>query len=558
MPLLTPIPVGFVLDNRYEVAQFLGYGGFGRTYLARDRQRFSELCVLKEFAPQISSPEILRKAAELFQREAGTLYQLRHHQIPEFRAILQATIDQQQILLIVEQYIAGETYEQWVDAGNRLDEAGAVQFLQDLLPVLGYVHDRGVIHRDISPDNLIREKLTSKPFLIDFGSVKQVATTAMQMSGVMSGTQIHKPGFSPPEQLRGEVTPSTDLYSLAVTTLVLMTGRSPLELYDGQMATWRWREFVSVSSGFATFLDRLLAYQANDRPPTALAAAQLLQSIAGISGLAPGDLAPYIPPTPVVGLPSTPNLARREAPASQMRTIAIAPSAPNTHFPTTYPAQTPRLPRQSDRDPSLRDAEFHKPAFQREEPQEDILWSVIQFPWKLLKLTFKGLWMGIKAIDWVLTWVWRGILILGLLAGGAAATYFWNLRSEVPVAQQRRQTQTEPKPQLPRLNLPSLELPQIPELKLPTIPDIQLPALPEIKIPDWAKAKSASCTETIARSEETGLTKSQFYQKVNAKFRRQHPELNDRSLTDRPEDARLRQDWCSIAEQVLAETPKVP
>ncbi len=573
MPLLTPIPIGFVLDNRYEVAQFLGYGGFGRTYLARDRQRFSELCVLKEFAPQISSPEILRKAAELFQREAGTLYQLRHPQIPEFRAILQATIDNSDVLLIIEQYIAGETYEQWVDAGNRLDETGAIQFLQDLLPVLGYVHDRGVIHRDISPDNLIREARTTKPFLIDFGSVKQVATTAMQMSGVMSGTQIHKPGFSPPEQLRGDITPSTDLYSLAVTTVVLMTGRSPLELYDGQMAQWRWREFVSVSPGFGDLLDRLLAYQSTDRPRTALNAAQLLQSLVGISGLNPGDLAPYIPPTPVVGLPGavsnagqTPaqTPARPEAPMSQMRTIAIAPAAPATHFPTTYPAQSPRLPRQSDRpqnspdqnfrDQTSQDPDFQKATFDRNEPQDDILWRVIKFPWTVLVWCLKALWMGIKAIDWVLTWVWRAILIVALLAGGAAASYFWSLRSEPPVAQQRRSPQSEP--QNPGLRFP--ELPQFPELKLPTFPEVQLPTLPEIKLPDWTQGKSTSCVETIARSEEIGLTKAKFYQKVNARFVEKHPELNGRSLTDGPEDAALRQDWCAIADKVLSETPKTP
>ena len=72
MPLSSPLSNGSLLDNRYEISQFLGHGGFGRTYLARDRQRFNESCVLKEFAPQINSPEILRKAEELFQREAGT------------------------------------------------------------------------------------------------------------------------------------------------------------------------------------------------------------------------------------------------------------------------------------------------------------------------------------------------------------------------------------------------------------------------------------------------------------------------------------------------------
>lgn len=629
MPLLTPIPVGFVLDNRYEVAQFLGYGGFGRTYLARDRQRFNELCVLKEFAPQISAPEVLRKAAELFQREAGTLYQLRHEQIPEFRAILQATIDHQDVLLIIEQYISGETYEQWVDAGNRLDEVGAVQFLQDLLPVLSYVHDRGVVHRDISPDNLIRETRTHKPYLIDFGSVKQVASTAMQLSGVASGTQIHKPGFSPPEQLRGEVTPSTDLYSLAVTTLVLMTGRSPLELYDSQMASWRWRDLLSLSPGFGNFLDRLLAYRPTDRPQSALVASQLLHSIVGISGLAPGDLAPYIPPTPILPSPAAPILDAsgpssrggapnaamsrspnpQNAPVSQMRTIAIAPADPGTIFPTTYP--TPNLARQSDRrsdqqsprhnpryspqknsqhsqisptypdarrrnqgresdrlDPAFQDSGFH--GSHRDQPEEDILWKVISFPWKLIGWGFKGLWMGILALDWVLTWVWRAILILGLLAGGAAASFFWSLReSPNPIAQQRSSQQRSPQPNAPNnsplsgFQLPSIEWPTLPEVKLPEVklPEVQLPTLPnlklpEVKLPDWAAGQSSSCAETIARSEAFGFTKAQFNQQVNTRFHHQHPELKDRLLTDRPEDAGLRQDWCAIADQILTETPK--
>ena len=561
MPLLTPISVGFVLDNRYEVVQFLGYGGFGRTYLARDRQRFNELCVLKEFAPQISSPEILRKAAELFQREAGTLYQLRHEQIPEFRAILQATIDTNDVLLIVEQYISGETYEQWVEAGNRLDEAGAVQFLKDILPVLSYVHDRGVVHRDISPDNLIREATTGKPFLIDFGSVKQVATTAMQLSSgqssnLKSATQIHKPGFSPPEQLYGNITPSTDLYSLAVTTLVMMTGRSPLELYDSQQATWHWRNYLQLSPEFTNFLDRLLAYQAADRPASANIANQLLNTIATFPSIPPGTLAPYIPSTPAT-IPAAPG---DRPPVSQMRTVAVAPA--NSSFPTTYPD---RIPKQSDRLDTNRAKNNNlvdRPNIRPDNrPEESGLLTLIKLPWKLLVWFLKGLWMGVKAIDWVLTWVWRAILIVGLLALGAVATFFWSNRSPQPAADLPQQSRNRsPQPSSPPEGLPDWQLPDLPQIKLPEVnlPELNIPTLPDIKFPDiklpnWATAKPERCADTIGRHDEAGLTKAQFYQQVNARFSRQHPELNGRSLSSNPEDAGLRQDWCSIAEQVLAD-----
>ncbi len=552
MPLLTPISTGFLLENRYEVTQFLGYGGFGRTYLARDRQRFNEICVLKEFAPQINSPDVLRKAEELFRREAGTLYQLRHEQIPEFRATLAIKIDGQDVLLIVEQYIAGQTYEQWVEGGDRLDEAGAVQFLRDLLPVLTYIHTRGVVHRDISPDNLILEKNSRKPFLIDFGSVRQVATTAMQMSGMAAATQIHKPGFSPREQLRGEVSPSTDLYSLAVTTLVLVTGRSPLELYDDLIDQWHWRQFVRFNPTLEKLLDQMLATRITDRIPSAMVAMQILDSIGGLPGLAPGDLAPYIPPQPIVHLPSAipqtiaPQARYNPDQLSQMRTVAIAPADthPTQAFPTTYPQRRGEM-QVADRaevDDRGRDRESHQ-------PEDDGLWSLVKLPGRILMWGLKGLWMGIKAIDWMMTWVWRAILIVMLLAGGAVASYLWKTGQE-KVAQVEEQVRS---PQVQFPGIPNLKFPeiQIPEIQ---IPEIKMPELNLPQMPQWNVTKSKNCAETIARFEQSGLSKQQFYGAVDKKFRANHPELAGRGLTDSPEDAPLRQEWCAIADQVLNET----
>ncbi|MCY7282680.1 MAG: hypothetical protein LH679_04395, partial [Cyanobacteria bacterium CAN_BIN43] len=105
-------------------------------------------------------------------------------------------------------------------------------------------------------------------------------------------------------------------------------------------------------------------------------------------------------------------------------------------------------------------------------------------------------------------------------------------------------------PKLPQIKLPDVKLP---ELNVPTLPDIKLP---DVKLPNWATAKSDRCADTIGRYEEAGLTKAEFYQQINTRFSRQHPELNGRSLSSNPEDAGLRQDWCSIAEQILADAPR--
>ena len=74
----TALLSGQILRHHYLIIRELGHGGFGRTYLAKDQHRFDELCVLKEFAPQVKGNYELKKSRELFQREAQTLYQLKH------------------------------------------------------------------------------------------------------------------------------------------------------------------------------------------------------------------------------------------------------------------------------------------------------------------------------------------------------------------------------------------------------------------------------------------------------------------------------------------------
>ena len=271
-----------LLGSRYRILRELGRGGFGYTYLAEDVNRFNELCVLKEFLPQVNDNEALRKAKQLFEREADVLYQLNHPQIPKFRELLRVQNRGQGRLFLVQDYVEGPTYQELLEtrlsAGNRFAESEVIRLLQQILPVLSYLHSIGVIHRDIAPDNLISRNTDGLPVLIDFGGVKQLATVVQQQvshDGVP--TRLGKAGYAPEEQMEsGQVSPSADLYALAVTALVLLTGQGPDVLYDRYTQRWRWQDYVSISPRLATVLERMLAPRVGDRYSSATAVAQAL------------------------------------------------------------------------------------------------------------------------------------------------------------------------------------------------------------------------------------------------------------------------------------------
>lgn len=274
---------GQVLGWRYQVVRELGHGGFGRTYLATDNHRFNELCVLKEFAPQMQGSQALEKAQELFSREAGILYQLQHPQIPRFRELFRAEVQGQGKLFLVQDYVSGQTYQALLQThlqqGHGFTESEVTQLLFQLLPVLSYIHSLGVVHRDISPDNLMQRDADGLPVLIDFGGVKQVVAevmSAIYQPIAPTVTRLGKIGYAPAEQMEdGEVFPHSDLYALAVTVLVLLTGQQPLELFQGD---WRrWQRQVKLSPTLSSVLDKMLDPYPERRFQSAQAVLQALQ-----------------------------------------------------------------------------------------------------------------------------------------------------------------------------------------------------------------------------------------------------------------------------------------
>lgn len=129
-------------------------------------------------------------------------------------------------------------------------------------PVLKFVHEHNILHRDIKPPNIIIRVSDGKPVLIDFG----VAKVLQSSSFIQQATALATLHYAAPEQFRGSVFQNSDLYSLGVTCISLITGVFSVEkVYDGASLGWCWRNFIPatniISDGLGQILDKLLQFQ---------------------------------------------------------------------------------------------------------------------------------------------------------------------------------------------------------------------------------------------------------------------------------------------------------
>jgi formylglycine-generating enzyme required for sulfatase activity len=245
-----------VLQERYRGVRVIGEGGFGRTFLAVDEQRLNTPCVIKQFLLQQSGSAALEKATDLFKQEAFRLRDLgKHSHIPD----LLAFFPQEGRLYLIQEFIEGKNLLHELQQKGKFSESEVKQILIELLPILQFVHDNKVIHRDIKPENIIRSSQTGALFLIDFGVSKELGGSVLSRVGTITGT----PGYAPPEQFRGIVFLNSDLYSLAITCIRLLTGYFQKTdgadlLFDSMRMQWVWKQYVSVSKELEIVLDKML------------------------------------------------------------------------------------------------------------------------------------------------------------------------------------------------------------------------------------------------------------------------------------------------------------
>ena len=259
------------LQDRYRALQVIVEGGFGIAYLAIDEAKPSKpQCFIKQFNPQgmVNIP----KAIQLFQQEAERLEQLgNHQQIPT----LHAHFEQNGRHYIIQDYIPGINLDQEVRQRGAFKEDEIWQLLTQILPVLEFIHRAHVIHRDIKPENIIRRP-NGQLVLVDFGAAKYALGKALAQVGTIIGSSE----YTPPEQTAGKATFASDLYSLGVTCLVLMTLTSPFKLYHFIEMEWQWQHYLAgrrISNELGRILNRLVAKALNDRYQTAEQVLQDLQ-----------------------------------------------------------------------------------------------------------------------------------------------------------------------------------------------------------------------------------------------------------------------------------------
>ncbi len=253
----------FLLGDRYRSVKLLGSGGMGRTFLAIDELKPSKpFCAIKQFLPQGQGTNYNQKAAELFQQEVIRLDELGHHsQIPALLAHYQ----QENHQYLVQEFISGQNLAEELKIQGAFNQSQIRQLLSSLLPVLQFVHGHNVIHRDIKPDNIIRRpsKDATEFILIDFGAAKYAINADLKQTG----TSIGSPEFVAPEQSRGKALFNSDLYSLGVTCIHLLTQASPFDLIDIDH-NWVWRDYLNgntVSDALGKILDKLIAIAPSKR-----------------------------------------------------------------------------------------------------------------------------------------------------------------------------------------------------------------------------------------------------------------------------------------------------
>jgi WD40 repeat protein len=300
-----------LLRSRYRLLKSIGQGGFGQTFLAVDDTMPSRpRCVVKQFLPRRQTANA-EEATARFRQEAARLSQLGGHpQIPQ----LLAYIEDADRLYVVQSFIEGDNLAQALAEQGAFNENQVRQLLSQLLSVLSFIHDHQVIHRDIKPENIIRPA-TGPYALVDFGAAKVMTGATLAKTGTLIGSA----SYAAPEQAAGKAIFASDLYSLGVTCLHVLTNVAPFDLFDLNEGAWAWRDYLTqpVSSELAAILDKMVAQGTRQRYQSA---AEALQDLQALSVKAPRPAAPAspVPPSQKVGQPSPSKRANLKIPEPEI------------------------------------------------------------------------------------------------------------------------------------------------------------------------------------------------------------------------------------------------
>lgn len=235
-PFLKP---GTVIKDRYTVGEVLGYGGFGATYVGWDEKLDQKVAIKEYFPSEFSTRKLGQQTLSAFSGEKGDYYYagLKKY-LKEARTLaklenipnivrVKEYFEENNTAYIVMEFVEGITLKEYINKNGTLSASETVQLFLPLIKSLEKVHAENVIHRDISPDNIMINESGIK--LIDFGAAREVLADSEKSLSI-----VLKHGYAPKEQYsrNGNQGPWTDVYSLCATMYKVITGETPPQAFE--------------------------------------------------------------------------------------------------------------------------------------------------------------------------------------------------------------------------------------------------------------------------------------------------------------------------------------
>ncbi len=207
---------GYNLAGKYTIIRVLGEGGFGITYLATNNDNGNKVAI-KTLNSQMQNHRDFDKFQQYLLEESRILEKCQHYHIVKFYG----RIKQGNLWCIVMEYIEGESLDKTIKNQGVLSEDQAITYIQQIGNALIEIHNQGILHRDVKPENIIKRQNQDEVVLIDFGIARE-----FNINQTQTHTQFLSDGFAPPEQyfIRRKRGNCTDIYALAATLYVMLTG----------------------------------------------------------------------------------------------------------------------------------------------------------------------------------------------------------------------------------------------------------------------------------------------------------------------------------------------
>jgi serine/threonine protein kinase len=307
--------VGTIVRGRFRLDRLIGIGGMGAVFAVSDShgQRFALKLLHRELS---QNPSVFAR----FVREAFVANRIAH---PGVARVFEHGTDEQGCAFLVMELLEGETLEQlWERSGHRLGVPQTLAYVERLLEVLDAAHAKGIVHRDIKPDNVFLTAFEVR--VLDFGIARLLDGSGATASGQVMGT----PAFMPPEQAAGHakrVDATSDLWSVGAVTFTMLSGQHVHEARTGTeqlvyAATQQARSLASVAPhvplSVVKTIDRALVYEPSGRWPSAKAMLAALRSadVAAFPPLAEAAPRPSDPPTQRPSMPAAATLIMPDRP----------------------------------------------------------------------------------------------------------------------------------------------------------------------------------------------------------------------------------------------------